>query len=122
MTFFPVNLKFGTTTALVSLIAILSVTPASSAPSCFLPNGTISKNDLPCFPQNPESSCCGGSDYVCSTNNMCQYIKGPADQQYFVIGSCTDESWNSPACPGYCYFRTPGQSRITGVKGLTDPQ
>ncbi|EAW06520.1 uncharacterized protein ACLA_082100 [Aspergillus clavatus NRRL 1] len=61
--------------------------------TCYLPNGEIAPNDQPCFPENPESSCCGGSTYVCATNNMCAFY----DASYYVIGSCTDKTWNSPA-------------------------
>ncbi|KAB8077472.1 hypothetical protein BDV29DRAFT_168224 [Aspergillus leporis] len=75
--------------------------PCASATTCYLPSGEVAPNDQPCFPQNPVSSCCGGSTYVCSKNNMCAHYSG----QYFVIGSCTDKTWNSPACPGYCFFR-----------------
>ncbi|KAK1144829.1 hypothetical protein N8T08_004842 [Aspergillus melleus] len=32
---------------------------------------------------------------------MCAHYSG----EYFVISSCTDKTWNSPACPGYFYFR-----------------
>ncbi|KAI9041332.1 uncharacterized protein KD926_006908 [Aspergillus affinis] len=67
---------------------------------CYKPNGDLALNDQPCFPQNPVSSCCGGSTYVCSTNNMCARYSG----EHFVIGSCTDKTWNSPACPGYYFF------------------
>ncbi|EEP79600.1 predicted protein [Uncinocarpus reesii 1704] len=74
---------------------------SSDARTCYLPTGEIAENDAPCFPQNPESSCCGGSTYVCATNNMCAYYDG----SYYIIGSCTDKTWNSPACSSYCYFR-----------------
>ncbi|KAE8367086.1 hypothetical protein BDV27DRAFT_124449 [Aspergillus caelatus] len=85
----------------VLLSLILRFLPCVSATTCYLPNGEVAPSDQPCFPQNPVSSCCGGSTYVCSTNNMCAHYSG----EYFVIGSCTDKTWNSPACPGYCFFR-----------------
>ncbi|KKZ65701.1 hypothetical protein EMCG_01263 [[Emmonsia] crescens] len=85
-----------------SLSLLLLSTPSYAAVrTCYLPNGKIAENDAPCFPQNPESACCGGSTYVCSTNNMCAHYDG----SYYIIGSCTDPTWNSPGCPGYCYFR-----------------
>ncbi|OJD23466.1 hypothetical protein ACJ73_05181 [Blastomyces percursus] len=84
------------------LSPLLLSTPAHAASrKCYLPNGDVEKNDAPCFPQNPESACCGGSEYVCATNNMCAHYQGG----YYVIGSCTDPTWNNPACPGYCFFR-----------------
>ncbi|KLJ13079.1 hypothetical protein EMPG_11963 [Blastomyces silverae] len=67
------------------LSPLLLSTPAHAAGSkCYLPNGEVEKNDAPCFPQNPESACCGGSEYVCATNNMCAHHEGG----YYVIGSC----------------------------------
>jgi hypothetical protein len=68
--------------------------------TCYIPDGAIAQGDQPCFPENPESACCGGSIWVCSTNNMCAYYDG----SYYIIGSCTDKTWNSPACPGYLFF------------------
>lgn len=85
-----------------SSLVILS----TEARKCYLPNGELEPNDQPCFPQNPESSCCGGSTYVCATNNMCAYYDG----SYYVIGSCTDKTWNSPACPSYCFFSQPSSN------------
>ncbi|PLB52514.1 hypothetical protein P170DRAFT_507284 [Aspergillus steynii IBT 23096] len=83
-----------------ALLLFCSSTSVDAA-KCYNPNGELAPNDQPCFPQNPVSACCGGSTFVCSTNNMCAHYSG----QYFVIGSCTDKAWNSPACPGYCFFR-----------------
>ncbi|KAE8352414.1 hypothetical protein BDV28DRAFT_157929 [Aspergillus coremiiformis] len=83
------------------LILVLDNVPGSQAATCYLPSGEVAPNDQPCFPRNPISSCCGGSTYVCATNNMCAHFSG----EYFVVGSCTDRTWNSPACPGYCFFR-----------------
>jgi hypothetical protein len=73
---------------------------ASTSRPCYLPNGTVDNYAQSCFPQNPDSSCCDGSTFVCATNNMCAKFDG----SLYIIGSCTDQTWNSPACPGYCYF------------------
>ncbi|PGH00709.1 hypothetical protein AJ79_08129 [Helicocarpus griseus UAMH5409] len=83
------------------LLLLLLTSPVTAQKKCYLPNGEVEENDAPCFPQNPHSACCGGSTYVCSTNNMCAHYDG----SYYVIGSCTDPTWNDPACPSYCYFR-----------------
>ncbi|OJD12615.1 hypothetical protein AJ78_06820 [Emergomyces pasteurianus Ep9510] len=87
--------------AYLSPLLLSTPSQAAAGRKCYLPSGELEDNDAPCFPQNPESACCGGSKYVCSTNNMCAHYDG----SYYVIGSCTDPTWNSPACPGYCYFR-----------------
>ncbi|QSS53067.1 hypothetical protein I7I53_00209 [Histoplasma capsulatum var. duboisii H88] len=87
--------------ACLSLLLFSTPPPAVASRTCYLPSGEVEENDAPCFPQNPESACCGGSQYVCATNNMCAHYDGG----YYVIGSCTDPTWNNPACPGYCFFR-----------------
>ncbi|EQL32346.1 hypothetical protein BDFG_05478 [Blastomyces dermatitidis ATCC 26199] len=93
-------LHAGLLTACLSPLLFSNPVHAASR-KCYLPNGDVEEGDAPCFPQNPESACCGGSEYVCATNNMCAHYKGG----YYVIGSCTDPTWNNPACPGYCFFR-----------------
>ncbi|PGH09813.1 hypothetical protein GX51_00500 [Blastomyces parvus] len=98
------------------LSPLLLSTPAHAASrKCYLPNGEEEKNDAPCFPQNPESACCGGSEYVCATNNMCAHFQGG----YYVIGSCTDPTWNNPACPGYCFFRDHVHNSVVRCSGDT---
>ncbi|KAF7166627.1 hypothetical protein CNMCM6106_002370 [Aspergillus hiratsukae] len=105
-------------------LIIISVSAAVQAPrKCYLPNGEVAINDQPCFPDQPESSCCGGSTYVCATNNMCAYY----DASYYVVGSCTDKTWNSPAwdhihntvyrCSAdtYCCVDGPACNCTTGV-------
>lgn len=90
----------------LTLVFVSLLLPAvSDAVTCYTPDGAVAEGDQPCFPENPVSSCCGGSTYICATNNMCAYNSGDESGSYYVIGSCTDRSWNSPACPGYCYFR-----------------
>ncbi|EEH37262.1 hypothetical protein PAAG_07818 [Paracoccidioides lutzii Pb01] len=90
--FSPLKLRQTLLAAFLSPLILSS--PSHAERKCYLPNGEVEENDAPCFPQNPESSCCGGSTYVCATNNMCAFYDG----SYYVIGSCTDKSWNSPAC------------------------
>ncbi|KAE8155136.1 hypothetical protein BDV25DRAFT_135181 [Aspergillus avenaceus] len=102
----------------LSLYALLAVGPLSQnayAATCYLPSGEVAADDQPCFPQNPVSSCCGGSTYVCSTNNMCAHYSG----EYYIIGTCTDKTWNSPACPGYCFFRDHVHNTVFRCKANT---
>ena len=51
--------------------------------------------DFPCDPDANVSSCCGGGS-KCVTNLYCT---SPYDQASLVIGTCTDRSWESVACP-----------------------
>ncbi|KAK2796773.1 hypothetical protein FQN51_008997 [Onygenales sp. PD_10] len=102
-------------TYLLPPLLLLVHLPRAASVSCYLPNGDLEPNDQPCFPQNPHSACCGGSTYVCATNNLCAHYS----LRYYVVGSCTDRSWNDPACPAYCYFRDHIHNTITRC---SDPQ
>ena len=50
--------------------------------------------DFPCDPDANVSSCCSPGN-ICSSNLYC--ISASNQQNY--VGTCTDMTWNSPACP-----------------------
>ena len=50
--------------------------------------------DFPCDPDAPISSCCAPGN-ICSSNLYC--ISASNQQDY--VGTCTDVTWSSPACP-----------------------
>src|SRR5436305_2430722 len=50
--------------------------------------------DIPCDPAAPVSACCGAGE-ICISNMECMY----ADRSSSWFGSCTDQTWMSPACP-----------------------
>ena len=59
---------------------------------CYNPSGTAFP-DFPCDPTANVSACCG-QNYTCTTNFYCT---SPTD--HGVVGSCTDQTWQNPACP-----------------------
>ena len=65
----------------------------SSAQQCYFPNASPS-TDIPCG-SSGASSCCGSSEF-CMDNGLC-FGGGLVSR-----GSCTDKTWNSEACAGYC--------------------
>lgn len=50
--------------------------------------------DFPCNPDANVSSCCAPGN-ICSSNLFC--ISASNQQDY--VGTCTDRTWSSPACP-----------------------
>jgi hypothetical protein len=89
--------------------------------TCYDPSGG-ERPDKPCFPDAVASFCCA-TDWgmlpreppspqfanwkcaVCTNTSLC--VAGPAvtlnpgDPVSFE-GTCTDKTWNSPACPSFC--------------------
>lgn len=84
------------------IVALLGVAQYCSAQikQCYYNNPPSEANDIPCDPDSEVSACCGRG-WSCGTNLYCeQQQQGKAVQQgQKVVGSCTDESWNDPACP-----------------------
>lgn len=79
------------------LIVIIWLKTASVISKCYYPTGKEASGDSPCNTSVDVSSCCGKTDY-CLDNNYC------FSQTTNIItrGSCTDESWQSHACPLHC--------------------
>lgn len=50
--------------------------------------------DFPCDPDANVSSCCASGN-ICSSNLYC--VSASNHQEY--VGTCTDKTWSSPACP-----------------------
>ncbi|EME40690.1 hypothetical protein DOTSEDRAFT_65358 [Dothistroma septosporum NZE10] len=77
-----------------ALAAAVLLTRLSTAQQCYFPDGTPS-TDIPCGSSGQSSSCCG-SDEFCMDNGLC-FGGGLVSR-----GSCTDRTWASQACSGYC--------------------
>ncbi|KAF7854760.1 hypothetical protein EAF04_010328 [Stromatinia cepivora] len=70
---------------------------AGGSGRCFLPNGSVDPNGIPCLSGDNTSRCCG-SDEFCSTNKLCV---SKIDANKFSRGSCADPTF-STACPNFC--------------------
>ena len=79
---------------------ILGKVSTISAQTCFFPNGDVASRDRPCRASSSDqaSACCAYMD-VCLDNNLCLAQQG---NEVVSRGSCTDQSWQSGACPQYC--------------------
>ncbi|WPH04567.1 Hypothetical protein R9X50_00745900 [Acrodontium crateriforme] len=67
----------------------------AAAQSCYYPDGQSISTDVPCNGTASASACCASNSF-CLDNGLC-YGEGVTSR-----GSCTDKTWASPACAGYC--------------------
>lgn len=89
----------------IVLYGSISIFSSSVAASCYLPNGTDSNNGLPvdlyrpCDRSNEHSMCCRTQDRdPCRNDGLCF----DARNNDIWRGSCTDPTWESPACIKLC--------------------
>ncbi|KAH7038270.1 uncharacterized protein B0I36DRAFT_346268 [Microdochium trichocladiopsis] len=90
-----------TTLLAISFLLLFACTVQAT---CYYPNGDIAYNDAPCKTNGEHSLCCGVG-YACMKSGVCQLSQDTPSQlgsTGFVRGSCTDKSWNEPACPMFC--------------------
>lgn len=72
---------------------------SASAQTCYGVGGSIAAGHTPCNPSNStHSACCSEVDY-CLGSGLCFDSGGDA---LVSRQSCTDQSWESQACPHYC--------------------
>lgn len=82
----------------VIIVALLAFTHSVvGAGVCFLPNGKLDDNDVPCFSDDTKSRCCAPDEF-CSTNKLCVLKTG---QTRFARGSCLDKQYGK-TCPDFC--------------------
>ena len=78
------------------LLPIIFSSVVISAQQCYYPNGDVSKTDAPC--SSAEGAACCPLNWQCLDNGLC-YLDS---EKYFGRYTCTDKSWKSSACPGFC--------------------
>jgi hypothetical protein len=90
---------------LLIIIYIRYILPTKAeVPSCFYPNEGRAEGDYACNLTAEVSFCCAVG-YSCLDNKICT---GSGDDiQPYNRGSCTDQTWNSPACPQFCQDFSP---------------
>lgn len=69
-------------------------TCSSQLKACYQALDEELAGDFPCNPDATVSSCCASGN-ICSSNLYC--ISEMNKQNY--VGTCTDKTWSSPACP-----------------------
>ncbi|KAK2791222.1 hypothetical protein FQN53_006060 [Emmonsiellopsis sp. PD_33] len=98
--------------------------PKASAAKCYARDGTeqTASEYQPCFPDQEHSACCSLSKSnnligdICTSEGLCLAQVSPHTGAYYENG-CTDESWLSPSCPGFCA----GVSSDGGIRVLQCP-
>ncbi|MCJ1472118.1 hypothetical protein MMC13_000765 [Lambiella insularis] len=71
-----------------------------AAAVCYYPSGAVEPNNHPCDPSAAVSPCCGQGQR-CWSNGMCE-IPSQNGLVDFVRATCTDATWESPACLRVC--------------------
>lgn len=87
-------MPFVTTARRALPVGFLFATYAFAA-SCWYPDGKTVSSDIPCS-ANSESSACCSSQSFCIAGGYC--LTGAM----VTRGSCTDKTWGSPECAGFC--------------------
>ncbi|CAK3931701.1 Hypothetical predicted protein [Lecanosticta acicola] len=95
-------MPFLTSSVRHALSAATLLTALVDAQQCYYPDGAPSE-DTPCSDGEGASSCCGSGSF-CMDNGLC-FGGGLVSR-----GSCTDKSWKSEACTGYCKADFPSGS------------
>ena len=80
----------------------------SNSATCYFPAGNIAYGNVPCNPDAEVSTCCGDASH-CLANGLCAvgdtsdglggFLNSGVE---FARGSCTDPSWQDPACFQHC--------------------
>src|ERR1700712_3184783 len=89
--------------SLLLLSIALYAYSALAASICYMPNGLVNtqNSDKPCNASAPVSACCGDTA-SCLSNGMCKLEATEDTGISYARGTCTDKTWNSPACPPMC--------------------
>ena len=76
---------------------------SSSARTCYFPDGTPTGTDVPCDGDAEDSFCCF-TGQACLSNKICGafHTNTTGTSLVYARGTCTDPTWNSPACPKFC--------------------
>lgn len=83
----------------IVLYGSISVHFLSVAADCYFPSGLLNELYQPCDRSNEHSMCCGTRELDrCRKDGLC--FDAPNNDIW--RGSCTDPTWNSPACIKLC--------------------
>ena len=90
---------------------LLLVAPRLASATCYWQNSTlapddpysIAPDDTACFPDQDNSPCCG-TGWTCLSDGVC-YIEIDGGE-YYYRGTCTDRTWDSQQCPGWCFAQS----------------
>ncbi|KAF7503408.1 hypothetical protein GJ744_003891 [Endocarpon pusillum] len=90
------------------LAALILASSSLVSATCYWVNSTlapdspfsVAPDDTACFPDQDDSPCCG-TGWSCLSDGVC-YIEQQG-KPFYYRGTCTDKTWNSQQCPGWCF-------------------
>ncbi|KAK5561009.1 hypothetical protein LTR46_001319 [Exophiala xenobiotica] len=99
--------------SILSLILLLA--PQLASATCYWQNSTlapddpysIAPDDTACFPDQDNSPCCG-TGWTCLSDGVCFIREDETD--FYYRGTCTDRTWDSQQCPGWCFAQNSNTS------------
>ncbi|OCK76032.1 hypothetical protein K432DRAFT_361103 [Lepidopterella palustris CBS 459.81] len=97
-------------------------TSALNSSTCYNPDKSqASSGNIPCFPSQDVSPCCGiGS--LCTNTGLC--VPGGVSTSELlsslVRGTCTDQNWQSSECPQYCLSASTGGTNLISCQNVTN--
>lgn len=87
------------------LLSLCSFVSYVKGQTCYYPNGNASTStDFPCSLE-ADSPCCP-QGWQCLSNGLC-YLE---NENYLGRYTCTDQTWQSTACPQICTYGNPSMS------------
>ncbi|KAF2177900.1 hypothetical protein K469DRAFT_754854 [Zopfia rhizophila CBS 207.26] len=106
---------------LLSIYVLALISRSSTV--CYIPDkNTVVEQNVPCSEGSGESVCYGPS-YACLSNGICQATSAELRKDgatEFVRGSCTDKTWKSGRCPGFCLTNQCREAGIGKCEGTKD--
>ena len=101
-------------TSVLSLVLLLA--PQLASATCYWQNSTlapddpysIAPDDTACFPDQDNSPCCG-TGWTCLSDGVCFIREDETD--FYYRGTCTDRTWDSQQCPGWCFAQSKSRLR-----------
>lgn len=87
------------------VLSLCSLVFSVQGQTCYYPNGNASTStDFPCSLE-ADSPCCP-QGWQCLSNGLC-YLE---NENYLGRYTCTDQTWQSSACPQICTYGNPSMS------------
>jgi hypothetical protein len=100
------QIPFPSSLVLMFILVLLAISAATVSALCYTPDGNIS-NDISCSSSTSQASICCQRGYYCTKAHLClqpsrRNASGYAFDGVYIRGTCSDETWQDPACGGNC--------------------
>jgi hypothetical protein len=99
-------------------IASLSFYLTTAFAACYFPDGSLSPTDVSCDATASDSFCCFNQQ-ACLSNKLCLVDVHPGGINEYARGTCTDQNWESSACPNFCLGTQSGSGNYVASCNVT---